>query len=95
MHSVVLIHFVALQIIGWLHPLDVIHLSRSSRFFRTMLMSKNNALLWKAARQNVPGLPDCPQVLAEPRYAAFLFDQYCFVGSSTVFSDLRDDSLSG
>ncbi|RDX47722.1 hypothetical protein OH76DRAFT_709802 [Lentinus brumalis] len=66
------------MIIGWLHPLDVIHLSRSSRFFRTMLMSKNNALLWKAARQNVPGLPDCPQVLAEPRYAAFLFDQYCF-----------------
>ena len=44
-------------------------------------MSKEKAYLWKAARKNVPGLPDCPSTLSEPRYAAFLFDQYCFVSS--------------
>ena len=42
-------------------------------------MSKDNSRLWKAARRNVPGLPECPSVLSEPRYAAYIFDQYCFV----------------
>ncbi|RPD67497.1 hypothetical protein L226DRAFT_566197 [Lentinus tigrinus ALCF2SS1-7] len=66
------------MIVGWLLPVDLIHLSRTSKFFRSMLMSRKNECLWKEARRNVPGLPDCPPILSEPRYAAFLFDQYCF-----------------
>lgn len=44
-------------------------------------MSKDSITLWKAARKNIPGLPDCPDILAEPRYAAVVFDQYCFVSA--------------
>ncbi|RPD67471.1 hypothetical protein L226DRAFT_136938 [Lentinus tigrinus ALCF2SS1-7] len=76
------------MIIGWLRPLDLIHLSRTSKFFRSILLSRKNECLWKEARMNVPGLPDCPPTLSEPRYAAFLFDQYCFacgVEHSTTF----------
>ena len=67
------------QVIGWLNPLDLLHIARVSKDLRNLLMSKDNNRLWKAARRNVPGLPDCPSVLSEPRYAAYIFDQYCFV----------------
>ena len=48
-------------------------------------MSKDNSRLWKAARRNVPGLPDCPQTVSEPRFAAYMFDQYCFVSKRWSF----------
>ena len=71
--------FTSFQIISWLEPLDLLHLTRASKALRAKLMSKDNSRLWKAARKNVPGLPACPSVLSEPRYAAFVFDQYCCV----------------
>ncbi len=75
-----------MQIVGWLTPLDLLHLARASKQLRSMFMSRGNSRLWKAARRNVAGLPDCPPVLAEPRYAAYVFDQYCFVrGGSLSF----------
>ncbi|KAI0684349.1 hypothetical protein C8Q76DRAFT_762346 [Earliella scabrosa] len=66
------------EIVSWLKPLDLLHLARASKFLRSLLMSKDSITLWKAARKNIPGLPDCPDILAEPRYAAVVFDQYCF-----------------
>ncbi|KAI0737835.1 hypothetical protein C8Q80DRAFT_306188 [Daedaleopsis nitida] len=66
------------KIVSWLKPLDLLQLSRSSKYLRSLIMVRDNSSLWKAARKNVPGLPDCPTILAEPRYAAVLFDQYCF-----------------
>ncbi len=50
-------------------------------------MSRDNSRLWKAARENEPGLPPCPQVISEPRYAAFVFDQYCFVSRLSEFRE--------
>ena len=73
-----------LQIVGWLMPLDLLHLARASKTLRGTFMSKSNRHLWRAARRNVPGLPECPEYLPEPRYAAFLFDQYCFVSSHSL-----------
>ncbi|KAI0737836.1 hypothetical protein C8Q80DRAFT_1211185 [Daedaleopsis nitida] len=66
------------EIVSWLEPLDLLYLARASKYLRSLIMSKDNAALWKAARKNVPGLPDCPAILAEPRYAAVVFDQHCF-----------------
>lgn len=79
-----------LKIVSWLKPLDLLNLARASKYLRSLLMSKDNASLWKAARKNVPGLPDCPAILAEPRYAAVLFDQYCFVSHTLAPQHLID-----
>lgn len=59
--------------------MDLLRLSRSSKHFRSLLMTQNSRSLWRAAFGNVPGVPPCPPYYPEPRYAAVLFDQYCFV----------------
>ncbi|KAI0684347.1 hypothetical protein C8Q76DRAFT_314579 [Earliella scabrosa] len=70
------------EVVTWLEPLDLLHLARTSKELRALLMSKGNSRLWKAARRNKPGLPDCPPHLSEPRYAASLFDHHCFTCGS-------------
>ncbi|EIW61192.1 uncharacterized protein TRAVEDRAFT_69608 [Trametes versicolor FP-101664 SS1] len=67
-----------LEIVRMLHPMDLLRLSRSSKHFRSLLMTQNSRSLWRAAFGNVPGVPPCPPYYPEPRYAAVLFDQYCF-----------------
>ncbi|CAE6431618.1 unnamed protein product [Rhizoctonia solani] len=48
---------------------DLLSLSRSSKFFHQMLMTRSAASLgiWRAAVENVPGLPACPKDLCEPQ----------------------------
>ncbi|OBZ75333.1 hypothetical protein A0H81_04784 [Grifola frondosa] len=65
------------EIASQLKPVDILCLSRVSKDFRTLLMSKNARHVWIAARRNVSGLPDCPSDLAEPRYAFLIFERYC------------------
>ncbi|KAI9057688.1 hypothetical protein FKP32DRAFT_1598079 [Trametes sanguinea] len=67
------------EIIAKLHPSDLLRLARASKHLRSMLMTKRARHLWVASFRNVPpGLPQCPPFIPEPRYAAVLFDQYCF-----------------
>ncbi|KAI0744176.1 hypothetical protein C8Q80DRAFT_1185423 [Daedaleopsis nitida] len=69
---------VLLEIFGFLHPRDLLSLARTSRDFRAFLMSRTRSLaLWKAARQQIEGLPDVPPPLSEPAYANLLFFNYC------------------
>lgn len=42
-------------------------------------MTRDNVWVWKQARANVPGLPDCPLDLAEPEYAVLCFEKHCTV----------------
>lgn len=42
-------------------------------------MSRSSASTWKEARENEPGLPDCPPDLSEPQYANLCFGKYCMV----------------
>ncbi|CDO77221.1 hypothetical protein BN946_scf184747.g34 [Trametes cinnabarina] len=68
-----------IRIVAKLHPGDLLRLARASRHFRSMLMTRRSRHLWVASFENVsPGLPKCPYFIPEPRYAAVLFDQYCF-----------------
>ncbi|OBZ76962.1 hypothetical protein A0H81_03070 [Grifola frondosa] len=41
------------------------------------LLGTTSAKYWTAARQNVPGLPDCPPDMSEIRYAFLVFGKYC------------------
>ncbi|RPD66066.1 hypothetical protein L226DRAFT_566545 [Lentinus tigrinus ALCF2SS1-7] len=68
---------VLIEIFGHLHPKDLLNLSRASRDFRAFLMNRGNSGLWRAARTNVPGLPECPPFLSEPAYANVVFFSHC------------------
>lgn len=72
------------QMAGHLDPLDLLHLSRTCRRIRDLLMSKRSAPIWRAARDNL-SLPSCPTDLNEPQYAKLLFDTDCHVCYSTYF----------
>ncbi|OBZ72746.1 hypothetical protein A0H81_06908 [Grifola frondosa] len=67
-----------LEIAARLHPLDVLHFARVSKWFRSILMSKRHKFIWSSALKGVPGLPECPSSMSEPYYAALLFDRTCF-----------------
>ncbi|KAI0355494.1 hypothetical protein OH77DRAFT_1521046 [Trametes cingulata] len=82
-----------LEIVTKLHPLDLLRFARVSKYFRSLLMGKKSRHLWVAAFENVPGVPPCPPYISEPRYAAALFDQYCFACGIERSSN-TDHSLS-
>ncbi|KAI0074236.1 hypothetical protein K474DRAFT_81699 [Panus rudis PR-1116 ss-1] len=65
------------EIFSHLLPSDLLNLARTTKAFRQLLMSKQSAAHWRAARANVPGLPDIPDDMAEPAFANLLFDMHC------------------
>jgi hypothetical protein len=67
------------QIFGFLKPLDLLSLARTSKAFRNLLMCKSNAFIWRASRALIPKLPHCPADLSEPQYARLAFDPHCHV----------------
>ncbi|KAF5330284.1 hypothetical protein D9619_006079 [Psilocybe cf. subviscida] len=68
------------EIFGKLFPADLLTLSQTSKDLRNILGSRSSAFIWKEARGNVPGLPDCPPDLSEPQYANLCFRKHCMVG---------------
>ncbi|KAK7677453.1 hypothetical protein QCA50_019566 [Cerrena zonata] len=65
-----------LEITSWLHPLDLIQLSRVSKQLRGIFISKSSRTLWVRARRDTR-LPDCPDGLNELQYATLVFDELC------------------
>lgn len=68
---------VLFEIFGFLKPLDLLSLARTSKAFRNLLMRKSNAFIWRASRSLIPNLPECPADLSEPQYACLAFDPHC------------------
>ncbi|KAH7338103.1 hypothetical protein B0J17DRAFT_768297 [Rhizoctonia solani] len=73
---------VLIEVARYVHPLDLIMLSRVSKFLRELFMDKRSALIWRSARENLPGLPPCPDEVSEPQYAAMVFTKRCSVCGS-------------
>ena len=67
------------QIFSHLDPLDLLHLARSTKAFRSFLLNKNAIGIWRSAREHIEGLPPCPPYLSEPAYANLAFSPYCHV----------------
>ncbi|KAG6382012.1 hypothetical protein JVT61DRAFT_643 [Boletus reticuloceps] len=61
----------------YLHPKNLLSLSRTCKSLREVLMDKSSTFVWKTARRQVDGLPDCPPDLTEQEYADLLFDARC------------------
>ncbi|KAI0086762.1 hypothetical protein BDY19DRAFT_327671 [Irpex rosettiformis] len=66
-----------LEVVALLHPRDLLNISRVSRHFRGILMSRTSKGMWAAARKNVQNPPVPPGVLSEPKYASVLFEHDC------------------
>ncbi|QRV72002.1 hypothetical protein RhiJN_00016 [Ceratobasidium sp. AG-Ba] len=72
------------EIAAYLMPKDIITLSRSSRFFRKLLLSKSAIHIWHGSMRNVPGLPPCPPDMSEPHYLALIYAHNCSFCGTTV-----------
>ncbi|KAK0226921.1 hypothetical protein EDD85DRAFT_940311 [Armillaria nabsnona] len=77
---------VLLEIFSHLEPRDLLHLCRTNKFLRSILLDRNSLSIWRDARQSLKDLPDLPEDLSEPRYASLLFDKYC----QTLLAKRRD-----
>ncbi|KAG1776968.1 hypothetical protein EV702DRAFT_1278855 [Suillus placidus] len=64
---------VLLEIFGLLEPVDLLQLFRVHKAFRKVLSSNNAVSVWKAARVNRGGVPDCIPGMSEVEWANLLF----------------------
>ncbi|KZT30867.1 hypothetical protein NEOLEDRAFT_1238049 [Neolentinus lepideus HHB14362 ss-1] len=62
---------------GHLTPEDLLPLVRSNKAFRRLLLNRSSSVVWRVARRNVEGMPDCPPYLSEPKYASLIFSGHC------------------
>ncbi|CAL1693998.1 unnamed protein product [Somion occarium] len=65
------------EIFAHMGPGELLNLARTSKALRALLMKRDAAPFWAAARRTVEGLPDCPPFLSEPEYANLCFDSHC------------------
>ncbi|CAA7266830.1 unnamed protein product [Cyclocybe aegerita] len=65
------------EIFSHLHPLDLLHLSRTSWGLRRLLLARHARGVWRAALSSVRALPPCPNDLTEVAYASLAFDNWC------------------
>lgn len=64
---------ILLEIFGFLEPVDLSHLFRTHKVFCTVLSSNHAVSVWKAARVNRGGVPDCMPGMSEVEWADLLF----------------------
>ncbi|KAG6835034.1 hypothetical protein H0H93_005457 [Arthromyces matolae] len=63
----------------YLTSVEVLHLSRTCKALRRILMTKSAECVWKQARYNLDDFPDRLDDLNEPQLAAFVFSALCDV----------------
>lgn len=73
------------QIFGHMCPYDILRLSRTTKAFRRVLMSRSSRSIWTQAFLAIPGLPPCPSWITEPQYAQLAFDNYCYASCTSVW----------
>lgn len=80
---------VLLQVCLDLEPPDLLNLSRLTKSFRAVLLSRENRSVWEGAIERVKGLPSCPPDLSHPEYASLMFETDCQVRSSARQDTVR------
>ncbi|KDQ62846.1 hypothetical protein JAAARDRAFT_202398 [Jaapia argillacea MUCL 33604] len=65
------------EIFSHLLPIDILHLSRTTKALRRVLLHRSSTSIWRAALSNVEDLPECPEDLSEPQYANLAFSPHC------------------
>ena len=66
-------------------PMDLLNLTRTTKAFRRLLMSRSNVTMWKKALEQDPDLPACPSDLNEVEYTRLVYDNHCYVSIASTF----------
>src|SRR5882762_7919882 len=69
----------AAKIFGYLDPLNLLRLARTTKALRAILMNRSTLLLWKRARHAYYQMPDGPEGMSEPQYVSLALDLICDV----------------
>ncbi|OJT14546.1 hypothetical protein TRAPUB_8879, partial [Trametes pubescens] len=83
------------EIFSKLTPRDLLSVSRTTRSFRRLLLSRQATTVWKASRLAMPQTLECPSDVSEPYWANLVYGKaFCQIcGSSAninrVFFELR------
>lgn len=56
------------------HPMDLMHLSRTSKGLRKVVLSKSSEPVWKAAYKNYDELNNPPEDIPYPKWTAMMYD---------------------
>ncbi|KAK7695359.1 hypothetical protein QCA50_002551 [Cerrena zonata] len=58
---------------------DLLNLSRTTKAFRELILTRGAERFWKAALENsqAEGLPPCPEWLSKPAYANLMYSPHC------------------
>ncbi|KAI0660265.1 hypothetical protein C8Q70DRAFT_913822, partial [Cubamyces menziesii] len=67
------------EVASRLHPLDLLHVSRTSKHLRSIVMSRKCKFLWSESLSRIDGLPPCPMGMSEPAYVALIFGRLCML----------------
>ena len=68
------------QVVGYLDPTSLHHLSRVSRALHSTMMRQSSLWLWKSSYANTEhGLPPMPDDLTIPKFVGFVIDEVCDV----------------
>ncbi|KAF8965436.1 hypothetical protein BDZ97DRAFT_2074722 [Flammula alnicola] len=65
------------EIFGRVDPVDLLHMARTTKALRAILMSRSSISVWKQSRSNIERMPNCPDDLTEPQYANLAFGRSC------------------
>ncbi|KAL1677717.1 hypothetical protein EV122DRAFT_278857 [Schizophyllum commune] len=66
------------EVVGYLDPTSLLHLSRVSRALHSTLMCQSSLWLWKNSYSNIDhGLPPIPDDLTIPNFVRFVVDDVC------------------
>ncbi|KAK0206812.1 hypothetical protein DFS33DRAFT_621363 [Desarmillaria ectypa] len=72
------------EIFEVLHPLDLLHLARSTKHLRSILMNRSSSTIWKNARLS-SDFPEPMPEFSEPAWVSLLFEPNChFCVKATV-----------
>ncbi|PPQ86965.1 hypothetical protein CVT25_009787 [Psilocybe cyanescens] len=74
------------EIFGHLHPYDLLKLSRMTKDFRRLLLSRSSMSVWKDSLANVPGLPESFPGMSEVAWINLAFSPQCHI---CVTSNIR------
>ncbi|KAF9523114.1 hypothetical protein CPB83DRAFT_863488 [Crepidotus variabilis] len=65
------------EIFTHLMPIDVLHLTRTTKAFRTLLLHRSSTGLWKDCLARVPSVPPYPSDMSLPSLVSLAFDIHC------------------
>ncbi|KDR86106.1 hypothetical protein GALMADRAFT_235341 [Galerina marginata CBS 339.88] len=68
---------VVFEIFSHLHPSELLHLSRTTKDMRSLVLHRSASYIWRAVLSNVPALPVCPEDVSLPVWASLIFDSFC------------------